>query len=75
METDLIFTQNVGLPGFASYALLQSDDGHEHLNRYARDLIALGKEHGLGIIVESATWVANRDRGAALGYSPENWAT
>ena len=71
METDLLFTQNVDLPGFASYPLLQSDDGRAHLNRYASDLIALGKGHGLGIILESATWVANRDRGAAIGYSPE----
>jgi homocysteine S-methyltransferase len=71
METDLLFTQNVDLPGFASFPLLQSDDGRAHLNRYARDLIALGKEHGVGVILESATWVANRDRGAAIGYSPE----
>lgn len=71
METDLLFTQNVDLPGFASYSLLQSDEGRAHLNRYARDLIVLAKEHGVGIILESATWVANRDRGAAIGYSPE----
>jgi homocysteine S-methyltransferase len=71
METDLLFTQNVDLPGFASYPLLQSDDGRTHLNRYASDLIALGKEHGVGVVLESATWVANRDRGAAIGYSPE----
>ena len=70
METDLIFTQNVDLPGFASYPLLQSDEGRAHLNRYARDLIVLGKEHGVGVILESATWVANRDRGAVIGYSP-----
>lgn len=71
METDLLFNQNVDLPGFATYPLLQSVDGRAHLNRYARDLIALGKKHSVGIILESATWVANRDRGAAIGYSPE----
>lgn len=71
METDLLFTQNVDLPGFASYPLLQSVDGRAHLDRYARDLFALGKKHSVGIILESATWVANRDRGAAIGYSPE----
>lgn len=69
METDLLFTQNVDLPGFATYPLLQSVDGRAHLDRYARDLIALGKKHSVGIILESATWVANRDRGAAIGYS------
>jgi S-methylmethionine-dependent homocysteine/selenocysteine methylase len=71
METDLLFTQDVDLPGFASYPLLQSDEGRAHLNRYARDLIVLGKKHSVGVILESATWVANRDRGAAIGYLPE----
>ncbi|WP_187432324.1 hypothetical protein ROLI_033580 [Roseobacter fucihabitans] len=71
METDLLFTQNVDLPGFATFPLLETEEGRAHLNRYARDLIALGKEHGVGVILESATWVANRDRGAVIGYSPE----
>jgi homocysteine S-methyltransferase len=71
METDLLFTQHVDLPGFATFPLLETEEGRAHLNRYARDLIALGKEHSVGVILESATWVANRDRGAAIGYSPE----
>lgn len=71
METDLLFTQNVDLPGFASYPLLETDQGRAHISRYAADLIALGKEHGVGVILESATWVANRDRGAAIGYAPK----
>ncbi len=71
METDLLFTQNVDLPGFASYPLLETDQGRAHLSRYTADLIALGQEHGVGVILESATWVANRDRGAAIGYTPE----
>ncbi|MDA9207915.1 homocysteine S-methyltransferase family protein [Octadecabacter sp.] len=71
METDLLFTQNVDLPGFASYPLLETDEGRDLLSRYTYDLISLGQEHGVGVILESATWVANRDRGAAVGYSPE----
>jgi S-methylmethionine-dependent homocysteine/selenocysteine methylase len=71
METDLMFTQSVDLPGFASYPLLESKEGRAQLNGYYRDLIAVGKEHGIGVILESPTWVANRDRGAAVGYSPE----
>ncbi|MEO9824206.1 MAG: homocysteine S-methyltransferase family protein [Paracoccaceae bacterium] len=74
METDLLFTQNVDLPGFATFPLLETEEGTAHLSRYARDLIAIGKEHGVGVILESATWVANRDRGAAIGYSPEQLA-
>ncbi|WP_371171324.1 hypothetical protein [Aliiroseovarius sp. 2305UL8-7] len=71
METDLLFTQNVDLPGFASYPLLETDHGRAHLSRYTADLIAPGQEHSVGVILESATWVANPDRGAAIGYTPE----
>jgi S-methylmethionine-dependent homocysteine/selenocysteine methylase len=71
METDLMFTQSVELPGFASYPLLESKKGRAQLNGYYRDLISLGKEHGIGVILESPTWVANRDRGVHIGYSPE----
>lgn len=70
METDLIFNQGVDLPGFASYPLLKTTEGRELLKGYLRDLIALGREACAGVILESPTWVANRDRGAALGYSP-----
>jgi homocysteine S-methyltransferase len=69
METDLIFNQGVNLPGFASYPLLKTTEGRELLKGYLKDLIALGNEAGVGVILESPTWVANRDRGAALGYS------
>lgn len=70
METDLIFTHGMELPGFASYPLLESDDGRRLLRTYLDDMIVLAKDAGTGLILESATWVANRDRGAALGYSP-----
>jgi S-methylmethionine-dependent homocysteine/selenocysteine methylase len=70
METDLMFTHSIELPGFASFPLLESKTGRAHLHGYYRDLISLGKEHGIGVILESPTWVANRDRGAAIGYTP-----
>ena len=71
METDLIFTHGYDLPGFASYPLLETAEGRALLKKYLEDMIALGKETGSGVILESPTWVANRDRGAAIGYSPE----
>ncbi|MHA6326722.1 homocysteine S-methyltransferase family protein [Roseivivax sp. CAU 1753] len=71
METDLIFTRGIDLPGFASYPLLETAEGRKLLEGYLSDMIALGKETGTGVILESPTWVANRDRGAAIGYSPE----
>ena len=72
METDLLFTKGVALPGFASYPLLDHAEGRALLRQYYNDMIQLGATHGVGVILESATWVASRDRGAALGHSPED---
>ncbi len=69
METDLIFNQGIDLPGFASYPLLKTTEGRELLTGYLNDLITLGKVTDVGVILESPTWVANRDRGAAIGYT------
>jgi homocysteine S-methyltransferase len=87
METDLIFTRGVDLPGFASFPLLETQEGRNLLRQYFKDMITLGdetskvtgKESGketgrktrVGVILESPTWVANRDRGAEIGYGPE----
>ena len=71
METDLLFNRGMELPGFASYPLLETDGGRALLKEYFAGMIALGRERGVGIILESPTWVANRDRGAAIGYAPE----
>lgn len=68
METDLIFTQGVDLPGFASFPLLETPKGRAHLARYATDLAAIAARSNLGVILESATWVANTNRASALGY-------
>jgi len=70
METDLIFTQGVDLPGFASYPLLETSSGRALLRTYLDRMIALAKSNHVGVILESVTWVANRDRAAALGYTP-----
>ncbi len=71
METDLIFSKGHDLPGFASYPLLETDAGRNTLRGYYQNFIDMGRQAGLGVILESATWVANRDRGAAIGYSPD----
>lgn len=71
METDLIFNRGVDLPGFASYPLLQSTDGRDLLKSYMTDMVTLAKDTGTGVILESPTWVANRDRAAGIGYTPD----
>jgi len=69
METDLIFNRGVDLPGFASYPLLETEDGRNTLRGYYDQLMKMAREMGVGVILDSVTWVANRDRGAAIGYS------
>ncbi len=75
IETDLLFTKGIDLPGFAAFPLLETAEGRELLRGYYTDLIVLARDRGLGAILESATWVANRDRGAALGYDAQTLAT
>lgn len=70
-ETDLMFTQGIDLTGFASYPLLETDDGRDLLRKYFRELINVARAAGGGVILESPTWVANRDRGASLGMLPK----
>jgi len=71
METDLIFNRGIDLPGFASYPLLETTEGCETLRGYYAQLIDMARQKGVGVFLESVTWVANRDRGAAIGYSPK----
>ncbi len=70
VDTDLIFNQGIDLPGFASYPLLGTEDGRETLRGYYVDLINLSRQENVGVILDSITWAANRDRGATIGYSP-----
>ncbi len=72
METDLIFTQGVNLPGFATFPLLETAAGRAHLTRYLEQIITLARAHNMGAILESTTWMANADRAAELGYAPED---
>ena len=71
MDTDLMFNQGVDLPGFASYPLLETEDGRKLLRSYCDQLLTIAKELGVGVILDTASWVANRDRGAAIGFDPK----
>jgi S-methylmethionine-dependent homocysteine/selenocysteine methylase len=71
METDLIFNRGIDLPGFASYPLLETEEGRDTVRGYYAQLIDMARQKGVGVLLESITWVANRDRGAAIGYSPK----
>lgn len=69
IETTLIFHRGLDLPEFAAFDLLKDEAGTEELRRYYRPYMRLAREHGLGMVLESATWRANPDWAAKLGYS------
>lgn len=68
METTLIFHEGVDLPHFASFVLLDSEEGRVRLRAYYERYLAIARRHGRGLMLDSPTWRANRDWGAKLGY-------
>lgn len=72
METTFIFHDGIDLPEFASFPLLDTEQGVDALRRYYARYASLAREHGAGFVGESPTWRASRDWGARLGYSAED---
>lgn len=72
METDLIFNRGIDLPGFAAYPLMESAKGIELLSEYYQAHINLARNANVGAILDSTTWIANRDRGAEINQSPQS---
>ncbi len=68
LETDLLFNQQVDLPEFASFPLLDTADGAERLRTYFLGHASVAAQHDVGLVLEAATWRANADWGALLGY-------
>ncbi|MDO3381620.1 homocysteine S-methyltransferase family protein [Gilvimarinus algae] len=72
LETTLIFHNQVDLPLFAAFDLVKSAEGVEQLISYYRRYLEIAQNAGLGFILESPTWRANRDWGRRLGYTDES---
>ena len=70
--TDLIFNRGIELPGFSSLPLVEDPKFHPVLKAQMQDLIDLARSEGLGCIIDTAKWMANRDRSAPLGKTPED---
>jgi S-methylmethionine-dependent homocysteine/selenocysteine methylase len=69
LETTLIFHEGLALPYFAAFDLLTHDEGYAVLQKYFRTYADMARRYAVGCILESATWRANLDWGAKLGYS------
>ncbi len=68
LETTLIFHEGIDLPEFAAFPLLDTDDGRAALRAYYAAYLELARRHGLGFVLDTATWRANPDWAALLGY-------
>jgi S-methylmethionine-dependent homocysteine/selenocysteine methylase len=71
IETTLIFHEGLELPDFAAFHLLRSPEGEAALYKYFRTYAEIAQRFGIGLILESATWRANADWGARLGYTAD----
>lgn len=71
METTFIFHDGLQLPHFAAFVMLASEEGRDRLRAYYRRYLDIAAKHGAGFIFDTATWRANPDWGAKLGYTPE----
>ena len=69
LETTLIFHQGLDLPVFAAFDLLKDEQGTGALRRYYDPYVALARERGLGLVLESPTWRASPDWAAEIGYT------
>jgi homocysteine S-methyltransferase len=68
METTLIFHRGMDLPHFASFPLVDTEDGRAEMTRYFVPYLEIARNRGLGFILGAPTWRANPDWGPKLGY-------
>ncbi len=71
LETTMIFHKGIDLPLFASYKLLEDNQGRAALREYFSRYLAIARETGAGFVLDTATWRSNPDWGAQLGDDAE----
>jgi S-methylmethionine-dependent homocysteine/selenocysteine methylase len=71
LETTLIYHEQVDLPLFAAFELLDSRSGVDVLRRYFSTYAEVAHRCGVGIVLETPTWRASRDWGAKLGHDAD----
>nr|CAD6601170.1 homocysteine S-methyltransferase [Rhizobium sp. TCK] len=74
LETTLLFQRGIDLPLFASFPLVDDEQGRQELTEYYEAYLAIARERGLGFILDTPTWRANPDWAAQLGYDLEGLA-
>lgn len=67
LETVMIFLEGIDLPNFASFSLLDSQQGNRALNRYFAKFVDLARTGHTGMVLDTATWRANMGWAGAMG--------
>ena len=71
LETTLLFHEQIDLPDFAAFPLLDTEEGRAALHRYYAPYLDIARRTATGIVLDTPTWRASLDWGARLGYGPE----
>ena len=71
LETTLLFHEQIDLPDFAAFPLLDNEDGRAALRRYFAPYVEIARRAGTGIVLDTPTWRASLDWGARLGYDAD----
>src|SRR3954454_25241227 len=74
IETTLVFHEAFDLPCFASFPLLEDEQGRAAIDRYFSPFLDLAQQHGTPFVLDTATWRANPDWGTRLGYDARRLA-
>ncbi len=74
IETVLVFHEGFDLPCFASFPLLEDDRGRAAMRRYFEPFLDTARQRDLPFVLDTATWRANPDWGAQLGYDTDRLA-
>jgi S-methylmethionine-dependent homocysteine/selenocysteine methylase len=68
METVLIFEHGFDLPEFAAFTILDRPEGRAALLDYYGGFVDIADEHGVELVLDTATWRASQGWGDKLGY-------
>lgn len=69
LETVMIFHEGIELPEFASFSMLNSEEGRQKLRDYFTSYDNIARKHETGMLLESPTWRACQDWGVRLCLS------
>ena len=69
LETTLIFQDGLDLPYFASFPLIDTEEGRHALESYYESYAHIALKAKAGFMLDTATWRANPDWAVKLGYA------